>query len=157
MAKKAQTQKMNQVAKALSRFKKITLHRTMLKRANIWFALEPKAEERERLDVLRKVLHSTVEMHAKAQEILGDLVTQNYAPAKKSTSGELQFKHGRKVWIKQKYLDIYIEAYPEEALQRLFVDKVVKGRVVLSVGEPDKDGNMTPRIMAPKIHVTGTQ
>lgn len=158
MQKKAQPKpKGNQVMKAFARFHKITLHSAMLKRVKGWVVLETNPDNKEKVAALENALQTAITAHNAAMSILDDLISNGYHPPKKSTSGELKFEHGRKVWIKSKYLDIYTEAYPEEALQKLFVDKVVKGRVVLSVGEPDANNTMTPRIMAPKIHVTGTE
>jgi hypothetical protein len=156
MVKKNQKVKGNQVSKALGRFKKLTLDHAMLKRVTSWLKLETKGNEKTELSALRAYLVTMCAAHTAVHDSLQGLNTHNYQPPKKSTSGELKFEQGRKVWIKPKFMDIYLIAYPEEVLQRLFVDKVVKGRVVLSVDEPDKDGNMTPRIMAPKIHITGT-
>jgi hypothetical protein len=156
MAKKSPKVKSSQVAKALARFKKLTLHHAMLKRVSSWHKLETASPKKEVLHEMCMELQHIKTAHAKVMQILSGMVATSYEPPKKSTSGELKFEQGRKVWIKPKFMDIYLIAYPEEVLQRLFVDKVVKGRVVLSVDEPDKDGNMTPRIMAPKIHITGT-
>lgn len=156
MVKKSLKPKASSVLKALQRFQKLTLDHAMMKRVQGWVKLETHSLYKKQVESLHVSLQTMKGTHDLIIAELQMLVSGNYVPPKKSTSGELKFENGRKVWIKPKFMDIYLIAYPEEVLNRLFVDKVVKGRVVLSVDEPDKDGNMTPRIMAPKIHITGT-
>lgn len=157
MTKPKPKKKPNQLKKAIPRFGKVTIYNTMHSRVTSWHELEQDGEKKQQLSLLAKELAVANEAHHRAVKLMDVLATAEYQPPKKATSGELKFEHSRQVWIKSKFQHIYLAAYPAQVLETLFVDKTIEGRVVLSVGKPDENGSMTPRIVVPKIHIAGTK
>ena len=147
-----------QLDKALQRVNKITVFRMLAKRLETWAGAESDPARKAHLANLR----TTSEYIEKARVALATgfetLVDVKYVPPKKSTSGELKFEYGRQVWLKPKYKATYIEGgWTDDQLANLYVNKIVKGRVFVTMGLPDPNTpSPFPPLSVPKIHLTGT-
>ena len=153
--------KANQLQKSISRIEKITVFNALCKRVKNWMKNE--AGDADPVNFQLKQLYeqaSSIELlREKTLLSIKALVANGYVPSKKVTSGELKFEFGRQVWIKPKHIETYKEGgWDEKIFNNLFVHKVVKGRVFLSVGKPDPNGLSAafPPVSVPKMHVTGT-
>lgn len=148
----------NQLNKSINRLGKITVLGALAKRASNWAKMESDVEAKK---AIAKLADRAALVEQGRQSILAqvmELVEAGYMPPKKSNSGELKFETGRQVWFKAKYVETYKEGgFTDMQLQNLYVSKVVKGRVFLSLGKPDPES--TEQVLlttVPKVHVTAT-
>jgi hypothetical protein len=145
----------NQFLKGLNRVRKVTVFDALVKRFVNWEADEENVVCKTMLSNLVLHLKSIEDSRKHAITLMANLVQDNYVPPVRNHTGELKLNFSRQVWIKSKYLPVYVEAYPAEQLSELRVLKVVNGRVVLLMGAFDaNDIDNMPRAVVPKIHLT---
>lgn len=138
MKTKSKAEKKLTMKRLLVRLDKVKTFERLIQKLDRWLADEKDVDRRTQLQNLRNRFQSTYDSQVIARALAEALAESNYVPPKKNFSGTSQLEHGRQVWIKAKFAEAYTLSMPKEQLDNLFVDKVVGGKVVVTVGDPNE-------------------
>jgi hypothetical protein len=149
--------KLGKLGKMLARLERDQNFARLSATVGNWLGNE--AENSGNKETLSKLVAELKEGETRRQLIVTlaqNLKDKNYVPPKKVVQGQLNLEHGRQIWLKPKFIEQYTAVLSPDALENLFVDKVDGGKVVVSVGNPDKEP-VTIKHLVPKIALRVTQ
>jgi hypothetical protein len=147
--------KTQSIQKMLNRLAKNTAYAKIAEKFTKWISDEAENSEYiEQLTQLRDAFTKLANDQVSAVAIVTELNTAGYVPPKKLIKFVLE--HGRRVWIKPKFVEQFQAVLSADAMGNLFVEKVTGGKVVVSVGDPDADVD-TVKHLIPKMALSTTE
>lgn len=147
--------KAQSILKMLNRVEKDTNFARLAAKVGKWQENEPEnSEVAPKLKTLQDIFSLLAKEQANALNVIKNLQNANYVPPKPPV--KINLEHGRRIWIKAKYLEQYRQVLSVDAFENLFVDSVTGGKVVVAIGNPDKDA-VTIKHLIPKIQLQVTE
>lgn len=153
--KKPKAEKKMTVARMLQRLDKVQTFKRLSVKMTRWLEDEKDEARKADLTALRARFDAIISAQEDLYTATLGLQNLNYVPPKKNFSGTMQLEKGRHVWVKPKFAEAYTVAFGgTDAMENLFVDQTVGGKVVVSVGTPDEV--VAFKLPIPKLHLQVT-